>query len=316
MSSRPAASIRGATIQSGITADCRTPSASRSADKAPSTRSPPPACSWSARMAGSSPARRSTSMAARIITDLRSGSGERATPITGAGYKIAGPERWADPVPPPAGYSCGAAPSSDLLDQLHLRAVGRGNPAHMPTVVEALFEDLRAILLNVGECAGVIVGLDGDVLDANVLLMVLVGDDRRHVELHAVQVELAAAAGDFPLHSRAEIVDVELRDLLRVLFGLDVDVPELHGHTGLLPRGFTKRRRGDACRSQRRSTRIRTQPAFARFPAFREQDFRPHRCWVTASTNAGLPCLTRATACCSAGCRSSAFSIGPSAHQP
>jgi endonuclease len=32
-----------------------------------------------------------------------------------------------------------AAPSSDLLDQLHLRAVGRGNPAHMPTVVDALF---------------------------------------------------------------------------------------------------------------------------------------------------------------------------------
>jgi hypothetical protein len=58
---------------------------------------------------------------------------------------------------------CGAAPSSDLLDQLHLRAVGRGNPAHMPTVVDALFEDLRAILLKVREGAGVIVGLDRDV---------------------------------------------------------------------------------------------------------------------------------------------------------
>src|SRR6516162_6669358 len=76
----------------------------------------------------------------------------------------------------------------DLLDQLHLRAVGRGNPAHMPTVVDALFDDLRAVLLNVGERAGVIVGLDRDVLDADMLLMVLVGDDRRHVELHAVQV--------------------------------------------------------------------------------------------------------------------------------
>ena len=31
-----------------------------------------------------------------------------------------------------------AAPSSDLLDQLHLRAVGRSNPAYMPTVVEPL----------------------------------------------------------------------------------------------------------------------------------------------------------------------------------
>jgi hypothetical protein len=40
----------------------------------------------------------------------------------------------------------GRLPSSDLLYQLHLRAVRRGNPAHMPTVVDALFEDLRAVL--------------------------------------------------------------------------------------------------------------------------------------------------------------------------
>jgi hypothetical protein len=44
----------------------------------------------------------------------------------------------------------------------------------MPTVVEALFEDLRAVLLEVREGAGVIVGFDGDVLDADMLLMVLV----------------------------------------------------------------------------------------------------------------------------------------------
>jgi hypothetical protein len=73
-------------------------------------------------------------MAARIITDLRSGSGERAAADHRRGYRITGPERWADPPPSPAGYSCGAAPSSDLLDQLHLRAVGRGNPAHMPAM--------------------------------------------------------------------------------------------------------------------------------------------------------------------------------------
>jgi hypothetical protein len=36
----------------------------------------------------------------------------------------------------------------------------------MPTVADALFEDLRAILLKVREGAGVIVGLDRDVLDA------------------------------------------------------------------------------------------------------------------------------------------------------
>jgi hypothetical protein len=64
----------------------------------------------------------------------------------------------------------------------------------MPTVVDALFEDLRAVLLKVREGAGVIVGLDRDVLDADMLFVILVGDDGRHVELHAVQVELAAAA--------------------------------------------------------------------------------------------------------------------------
>src|ERR1700751_4256051 len=105
----------------------------------------------------------------------------------------------------PAGGSKAAARrlSSDLLDQLHLRAVGRGNPAHMPAVVDPLFEDLRAILLNVGERADVIVGLDRDVLDADVLLMVLVGNDGGHVELHTVQVVLAAAARNFPLYGRA-----------------------------------------------------------------------------------------------------------------
>jgi hypothetical protein len=99
-----------------------------------------------------------------------------------------------------------------------------------------------------------IVGFDGDVLDADMLLMVLVSDDGRHVQLHAVQVELAAAAGNFPLHGRAEIVDVELRDLLGILSGLDVDVPELHGHACLLPLGSTKGRRGGACRAQLGST--------------------------------------------------------------
>ena len=120
----------------------------------------------------------------------------------------------------------------------------------MPTVVDALFEDLRAVLLEVREGAGVIVGLDRDVLDADMLLMILVGDDRRHVELHAVQVELAAAAGNFPLHGRTKIVDVELCDFLRILSGLDVDVPELRdmscrrvtvfGGTGFLGRRIVR----------------------------------------------------------------------------
>jgi hypothetical protein len=45
--------------------------------------------------------------------------------------------------------------------------------------------------------------------DANVLLMVLVGDDGRHVELHAVQVELAAAAG-LPLFFVGRLVEIRV----------------------------------------------------------------------------------------------------------
>jgi hypothetical protein len=47
----------------------------------------------------------------------------------------------------------------------------------MPTVVDLLFEDLRAVPLEVREGAGIIIGLDGDVFDADMLLMVLVGDN-------------------------------------------------------------------------------------------------------------------------------------------
>ena len=74
-----------------------------------------------------------------------------------------------------------------------------------------------------------------------------------------------AMAPAFPLHGRAEIVDVELRDLLRILSGLDVDVPELHGHTSLLRLGLPKGSRGGPCRSRLGSTSRGTQPAFARF---------------------------------------------------
>ena len=74
------ASIRGATIPSGIRVACRTPTASRSGGKAALTRSPRLACSWSARMAASSPGRQSTSMAARTITDLRLTASHRLSP--------------------------------------------------------------------------------------------------------------------------------------------------------------------------------------------------------------------------------------------
>ena len=59
-SSRPAASTPGATTRSGITDGRRAPPAFRWGARAPSTRSPRPACSWWATMAALSPARRST----------------------------------------------------------------------------------------------------------------------------------------------------------------------------------------------------------------------------------------------------------------
>src|SRR6516225_3726461 len=146
----------------------------------------------------------------------------------------------------------------------------------MAAVVEALLEDLCAILLEVRDGAGVIVAFDGDVLDADMLLMVLVGDDGRHVELHAVQVELAAAARNFPLHSRAEIVDVELRDLLRILSGLDVDVPELHGHARLLPLGLP---RGGIYRRRSFLTEAMPEPGSAPRDGSALAPNRPNRVW-------------------------------------
>jgi hypothetical protein len=79
-------------------------------------------------------------------------------------------------------------PLSDLLNQLHLGAIGCGDPAHMSAIVEALFEDVRPVLFQVCHRTGVVVSLDRDVLDADVLFVVLLGIDRCHVKLHAVQV--------------------------------------------------------------------------------------------------------------------------------
>src|SRR5580700_6885195 len=76
--------------------------------------------------------------------------------------------------------------------------------------------------------------------------------------------------GNFPLHSRAEIVDVELCDLPRILSGLDVDVPKLHGHARLLPLGICPRRAEAAPAAaawqheQRNSTDIVSFTAFSR----------------------------------------------------
>src|SRR5205823_13555183 len=122
----------------------------------------------------------------------------------------------------------------NLLDQFHLRAIGALDPADVPAVVEQLFKDAGAVALQFGERAGVVVGLDRDVLDPDMLLVLLRLDDRRDVELQPGEVELAAAPGDLPLHRRAEIVDVEFRDLLGITLGLDVDVSDVHRHARLL----------------------------------------------------------------------------------
>src|ERR1700720_1489621 len=66
-------------------------------------------------------------------------------------------------------------------------------------------------------------------LDAEVLLTALGGDNPGDVELQPMQVQLAAASGDFRLQRRAEIVHVELRSLLRVL-ALDVHMLDGHRH--------------------------------------------------------------------------------------
>ena len=103
----------------------------------------------------------------------------------------------------------------------------------MAAVVELLQHDVRAVALQLGDRAGIVVGLHRDVLDPHHLLAVLGGADRRDVELQPVQVELDIAVGSLVLHRRAEIVDVELRRLLGVV-RLDVDVPDFHGHARLL----------------------------------------------------------------------------------
>ena len=60
-----------------------------------------------------------------------------------------------------------------LLDDLHLRAVRRFEEADMAAVVVHLLEDLDAVLLEPRERRRVVVGLQRDMLDAELLLMIL-----------------------------------------------------------------------------------------------------------------------------------------------
>src|SRR2546423_2938748 len=127
----------------------------------------------------------------------------------------------------------GSGDRLNLLDDFHLRAVGALDPAHVAAVVVDFLEDLRAVLLQLRKRAGVIVGLQCDVLDAVTLLVVLGRDDCRNVELQPMQIDLKSAPGHLALQGRAEIVDIKLRRRLGVR-GLDVDVPDFHGHARLL----------------------------------------------------------------------------------
>ena len=67
----PGSITPGATIPNGMATVRRTLPASRSGGKGRSTRSPRPACSWSATAAGSSPARPSTSTGVPVIIEAR-----------------------------------------------------------------------------------------------------------------------------------------------------------------------------------------------------------------------------------------------------
>src|SRR5204862_4374353 len=127
----------------------------------------------------------------------------------------------------------GSGDRLNLLDDFHLRAVGALDPAHVAAVVVDFLEDLRAVLLQLRKRAGVIVGLQCDVLDAVTLLMVLGRDDYRDIKLQPMQIKLEAAPRHLALQGRAEIVDIKLRRRLGVR-GLDMDVSDFHGHARLL----------------------------------------------------------------------------------
>src|SRR5208282_3394343 len=119
----------------------------------------------------------------------------------------------------------------DLFDDLDLGAVGGLQKADAPAVVVGrhLLEDAHTVGLELGHCPGIVVGVDGDVLDAVNLLAALGGDHPGDVELQPVQIEAAAAARNFGDQLRAEIVDVKLRGLLRIL-AFEMYVLDGHSH--------------------------------------------------------------------------------------
>src|SRR5215471_20369899 len=86
----------------------------------------------------------------------------------------------------------------NLLDQLDLRPIRRFEEADSSAGIRIgrhLFENAHAIVFEPGHCAGIIVGVERDMLDAIMLLMLLAADQRRNVERQAVQIYAITAAG-------------------------------------------------------------------------------------------------------------------------
>src|SRR5206468_1744125 len=60
--------------------------------------------------------------------------------------------------------------STGLLDKLHLRAVRTLDPADMVAIVFDLFKNARAVLAQLRERPGIVVGLHRDMFDAEMLV--------------------------------------------------------------------------------------------------------------------------------------------------
>src|SRR5262249_18091712 len=144
---------------------------------------------------------------------MSTGSGERwgsATPSEIWSFKaILRPRLWLEP----------AVCALHFFDDLNLGAIGSLQETNPSAVVirRHLLENADPVGLELSQCARIVVGVDGDVLDAVKLLAALTTDYSGDVELQAMQVEPAAASGNLGNQFRAQIVYVELRGLLGIL---------------------------------------------------------------------------------------------------
>src|SRR5574341_319282 len=116
------------------------------------------------------------------------------------------------------------------FDELELHAVRSLEEAHPPAPRnDGLLEDSDALSLELRDKRVELVGVDGDVLHAVLLLARLVLEKARDVEVQPVEIQAVAAARVLVHDLRAERVNVELGGLFRIL-GLQVQVFELQRH--------------------------------------------------------------------------------------